>query len=230
MCTSRPILIAIAGLALAAALAGCSSTADTGAAASSTPSANAGMMNGSATSSPGTGGSMMNGSTDADAGTGSAADIAFTQLMIPHHQQAIQMADLAASNAVSPEVKALAAQIKAAQGPEITMMGQWLAGWGGPSTMPSATANDSTTGGMGMGGMTVAGMMSAADMTNLGHATGAAFDTMWLQMMITHHQGAIAMAQQLATTTTNPQVKALAEAITASQTAEITTMQQMLAK
>lgn len=228
MRTSRPLLITTAGLALAATLAGCSSATDTGAAASSSPSANAGMMSGSATSSPGTGGSMMNGSTDA--GTGSAADIAFAQLMIPHHQQAVQMADLAASNAASPEVKALAAQIKAAQRPEITMMGQWLAAWGAPSTMPSASASDSSVGGMGMGGMTVAGMMSAADMANLGQATGAAFDRMWLQMMITHHQGAISMAQQVATTTSNPQVKALAEAIISGQTAEIATMQQLLAK
>lgn len=228
MRTSRPILIATAGLALAATLAGCSSATDTGAAASSSPSANAGMMSGSATSSPGTGGSMMNGS--ADAGTGSPADIAFTQLMIPHHQQAVQMADLAASNAASPEVKALAAQIKAAQGPEITTMSQWLAGRGAPSTMPSATANDSSMGGMGMGGMTVAGMMSAADMANLGHATGDAFDKMWLQMMITHHQGAISMAQQVAADTTNPQVQALADAINSGQTAEIATMQQILAK
>ena len=173
------------------------------------------------------GAGMMNGSADAD---GSAADIAFAQLMIPHHQQAIQMADLAASNASSPEVKALAAQIKAAQDPEITMMGQWLGNWGAPSMMPSASASDSTMGGMGMGGMTVAGMMSAADMTNLAKATGATFDAMWLQMMITHHQGAISMAQQVAGTTTNAQVKALAEAITAGQTAEIATMQQMLAK
>jgi uncharacterized protein (DUF305 family) len=81
---------------------------------------------------------------------------------------------------------------------------------------------------MDMGGMTVAGMMTAEDMDNLGQATGTAFDTMWLQMMITHHQGAIAMAQQVADTTTNPAVQELADAIIAGQTAEITTMQQLL--
>jgi uncharacterized protein (DUF305 family) len=61
-------------------------------------------------------------------------------------------------------------------------------------------------------------------------AQGADFDTMWLQMMIAHHQGAISMAEQVASTTANPQVQALAEAIVAGQTAEIATMQQMLAK
>jgi uncharacterized protein (DUF305 family) len=159
---------------------------------------------------------------------GSDTDIAFAQLMIPHHQQAIAMADLAASNASSAEVKALAAQIKAAQDPEIAMMTQWLTGWGAPLAMEGATGMDH--GDMDMGGMTADGMMSAEDMDNLAGARGDDFDTMWLQMMITHHQGAISMAEQVASTTTNPQVEALAEAIIAGQTAEIATMQQMLAK
>jgi uncharacterized protein (DUF305 family) len=202
-----------AGLALAAALTGCASTSDgTATAPSSSPTAGAGMMNGAASASP-----------------GSDTDIAFAQLMIPHHQQAIEMADLAATNATSAEVKALAAQIKAAQDPEISMMSQWLTGWGAPMEMEGTTDGGMDHGDMDMGGMTVAGMMSAEDMDNLGAATGADFDTMWLQMMIAHHQGAIAMAQQVADTTTNPAVQELADAVIAGQTTEITTMQQLLA-
>lgn len=208
---TRPTLIATTGLALTLALAGCASTTDTATPPASAPDS----------------GSMMGGSTTP--ATGSDTDIAFAQLMIPHHQQAIEMADLAATNATSAEVKALAAQIKAAQDPEISMMTQWLTAWGAPMEMEGTTDGGMDHGDMDMGGMTVAGMMSAQDMDNLGTATGPGFDTMWLQMMIAHHQGAIAMAQQASDATTNPQVKALADAIIAGQTTEITTMQQLLA-
>jgi uncharacterized protein (DUF305 family) len=149
--------------------------------------------------------------------------------MIPHHQQAIEMAALAAANATSPEVKALAVQIEAAQDPEIQTMTQWLTTWGAPLEMEGTTDGGMDHGDMDMGGMTVAGMMSAEDMATLANATGADFDAMWLQMMIAHHQGAIAMAQQVAETTTNPEVGELADAIITGQTTEITTMQQLLA-
>ena len=205
---ARPILIATAGLALVASLAGCAGTA--------TPPASASAS-----------GSITGGSTSPAAG--SDTDIAFAQLMIPHHQQAIEMADLAATNATSPDVKALAAQIKAAQDPEISMMTQWLTAWGAPAQMPGTTDGGMDHGDMDMGGMSAAGMMTAQDMDNLGMATGTDFDTMWLQMMIAHHQGALAMAQQVAASTTNPDVKALADAIVSGQDAEITTMQQLLA-
>ena len=210
MCT-RPTLIATTGLVLILALAGCAATTDTAAPSASAP----------------TSASMMDGSTSPTAG--SDTDIAFAQLMIPHHQQAVEMADLASTNAASEEVKALAAQIKAAQDPEISMMSQWLTGWGAPLEMEGTTDGGMDHGDMDMGGMNVAGMMSAEDMDNLGAATGADFDTMWLQMMIAHHQGAIAMAQQVADTTTIPEVQDLADAVIAGQTTEITTMQQLLA-
>ena len=158
-----------------------------------------------------------------------AADEMFVTMMIPHHQQAIEMADLAAANATSPEVKALATQIKAAQDPEIQTMTQWLTTWGAPTMMATPSNGGTDHGGMDMGGMTEAGMMSAEDMAALAKATGADFDTMWVQMMIAHHQGAITMAQQVAETTTNPDVKAMADAIIAGQTTEITTMQKLLA-
>lgn len=211
----RPILITAAGLALAGALTGCADTSDSPATAPNSPPAGSGTM-----------------SAAASAGVGSAADIAFAQLMIPHHKQAIQMADLAVANAVAPAVKALAARIKAAQDPEITTMNQWLSDWGAPTTMPGTDASGMPTDsmdGMDMGGAGAAGMMSSQDMDNLATATGADFDAMWLQMMIAHHQGAISMAEQIASTTTNPDVKALADAIVSGQDAEIATMQQMLA-
>ena len=206
---TRPLLTLAAAITVAAALAGCASD-DTTAGTSSPPASSAG--------------ATATGST-----TGSEADIAFAQLMIPHHQQAIEMAALAAANATSPEVKALAVQIEAAQDPEIQTMTQWLTTWGAPLEMEGTTDGGMDHGDMDMGGMTVAGMMSAEDMATLANATGADFDAMWLQMMIAHHQGAIAMAQQVAETTTNPEVGELADAIITGQTTEITTMQQLLA-
>ena len=206
---TRPLLTLAAAITVAAALAGCASD-DTTAGTSSPPASSA-----AATAT---------GST-----TGSEADIAFAQLMIPHHQQAIEMAALAAANATSPEVKALAVQIEAAQDPEIQTMTQWLTTWGAPLEMEGTTDGGMDHGDMDMGGMTEAGMMSAEDMAALTQATGGDFDTMWLQMMIAHHQGAIAMAQQVAETTTNPEVGELADAIITGQTAEIAAMQQLLA-
>jgi uncharacterized protein (DUF305 family) len=106
----------------------------------------------------------------------------FAQMMIPHHQQAITMAEQAATKASSPEVEQLAGQIERAQGPEIQKMIGWLRSWG---TSPSPDR------GMHMGD----GMMSDQDMKKLDTVSGKAFDKVFLQMMIKHHQGAISMAR-----------------------------------
>lgn len=204
---TRPLLTIAAAIMVAATLTACAND-DTTTTTSAPPASSA---------------------TAAGSTVGSEADIAFAQLMIPHHQQAIEMAALAAFNATSPEVKALAVQIEAAQDPEIQTMTQWLTTWGAPTVMATPSDGGTDHGGMDMGGMTEAGMMSAEDMAALANATGADFDTRWLQMMITHHQGAIAMAQQVGETTTNPEVGELADAIITGQTAEIATMQQLLA-
>lgn len=71
-------------------------------------------------------------------------------------------------------------------------------------------------------------MMSDDDMTSLHAADGAEFDKRWLTMMIEHHEGAIDMAQDVLATTTDPEVKALAEAVVSGQEAEITTMKALL--
>jgi uncharacterized protein (DUF305 family) len=171
--------------------------------------------------------------TAADA-PGSATDIAFAQSMIPHHEQAIAMADLALSvdSGASQQVRQLAEQIKAAQDPEIEQMTQWLQGWGVPTAMPGATDGSAMAGmdhsGHDMGGMTVAGMMTAEEMQALRQASGRQFDQMWLSMMIDHHEGAIAMAGQ-SRSTGNPQVKAMADAIVAAQQEEIAAMKALSA-
>ncbi|MBN9209788.1 MAG: DUF305 domain-containing protein [Microbacterium ginsengisoli] len=144
-----------------------------------------------------------------------AADQMFVQMMIPHHQQAIEMADLLlGKSGIDPRVTDLAKQIKAAQGPEIDTMNGWLRAWG------IATS----TKGMDMGG----GMMSDADMTALRSANGTDAARLFLQQMTTHHQGAIDMAKTEVATGTDPAAIALAKAIIDGQTAEIATMQTLL--
>ena len=116
-------------------------------------------------------------------GTFNDTDVAFARDMIPHHQQAIQMARLAEGQAEDPRVRDLADRIEAAQQPEIETLSGWLGDW------------DADPGHMddGMGGM--GGMMSEQDMHSLMNATGAEFDRLFLEQMTVHHQGAVEMAE-----------------------------------
>lgn len=162
---------------------------------------------------------------------GAKGDIAFAQMMIPHHQQAVDMADLALMHAKSAAVMKLAKQIKAAQDPEITMMGNWLAKWGVSESTSTSTAKPSSAdpmAGMDMGSNGGPGMMTDADMAKLSAARGTAFDTLRLHMMIAHHQGAITDAKSVLKTTKDTAVAKLARAIIIGQTAQITTMRQLL--
>jgi uncharacterized protein (DUF305 family) len=153
-------------------------------------------------------------------GTGREADVMFTQEMIPHHEQAVEMADLALDpvREASPAVQALAKRIKAAQSAEIVDMKAWLREW-------DAAATSEHMEHMGENGM---GMMSTAQMTALSEATGAAFDRLWLEGMIEHHEGALMMASHIAERGEDPRVQQLSQAIDSSQTAEITEMKQLL--
>ena len=144
------------------------------------------------------------------------ADMQFTMMMIPHHEQAVEMADtILAKDGIDERVITLAEQIKSAQGPEIELMESWLDDWGTP---------------MGdMGGMDHGGMMSDTDMQALEDATGVEASRLFLEQMIMHHEGAIEMAQTEVDNGQNADVIALAENIIASQTTEITTMEDILA-
>lgn len=157
-----------------------------------------------------------------------ATDVGFAQGMIPHHGQAVEMADLALKNTTNPDVLALAKQIKAAQSPEIETMSAWLRTWGQPvpSAMSMSGGHDMTN----MGGMMMDGMMSDADMKRLETSTGTAFDRLWIELMIQHHEGAVRMANDELANGKNATAKQLAQAIITSQQAEITTMNQLLTK
>jgi uncharacterized protein (DUF305 family) len=146
---------------------------------------------------------------------GQAGDVMFAQMMIPHHQQAIEMADLAIQKKASAAVTELAEQIRTAQGPEIDRMNEWLREWNAPMASGSHGGHSD-------------GMMSDADMKQLSEAQGEAFDRMWLTMMIEHHQGATVMARDVMETTKNPDERSMAQNIVSGQTQEIATMRGLL--
>ena len=146
------------------------------------------------------------------------ADVEFAQGMIPHHEQAVEMAQLAASRAQAPEVKELAAQIEAAQDPEIETMTGWLEDWG-----ESVEAE----GGMGMDGG--GGLMSEEQMMSLEEATGSAFDRLFLEQMTEHHEGAIEMAEKELDEGQFPEALDLARTIRDTQREEVQTMEGLLA-
>ena len=138
-------------------------------------------------------------------------------MMIPHHRQAVEMAEIAVDRAQNPAVKALAEQIQAAQDPEIETMTGFLEAW--DAEVPS---DDGISGMPGMTGMPGApgmeGMMMPEQMDEMRGASGAAFDTMFLQMMIAHHEGAVREAQRELAEGANPQAKELANQIVTAQT------------
>ncbi len=162
------------------------------------------------------------------------SDVTFAQGMIPHHQQAVEMADIALDPAreAGPAVIDLANRIKGAQGPEISLMTSWLTAWNQPvvagmkpgETMPPGATMPPAE---DMGAMD--GMMSASDMTALTEASGLAFDNMWLSMMVKHHDGAITMSKTVQTDGQSADVKTLAGKITTAQKAEIDEMNKLAA-
>ena len=152
-----------------------------------------------------------------------AQDVSFAQGMIPHHQQALEMAEVAADRASSAQVKDLATRIEKAQDPEIRTMSGWLKAWG--EDVPSAAPGMDHSGHSGM-----AGMMDQEDMDKLSKASGKAFDTLFLTLMVEHHEGAVEMAEdEKAKGAYGPATELAGDVVTA-QTAEIEEMNKLLGK
>ena len=122
----------------------------------------------------------------------------------------------------------MAAQIKAAQDPEIRTMAAWLQSWGQPVPTGMAGMPGHTSSAAGMRGM--AGMMTEQEMQQLHAATGTDFDRLWLQMMTKHLEGAVTVATTQLQQGENAAAKALAQQIITAQTAEIATMARLLGK
>ena len=183
-----------------------------------TPSADHGSSN-SATPAPGSSGSSAEGAFN-------DADVTFAQMMIPHHQQAIEMAELSGSRASDKEIKELSAAIEHAQGPEIKTLRAWLKGWG----KPASSSMEHSMPGMdhGAGGSGMSGIMSGKDMAELKAAKGTDYDKKFARLMTAHHNGAISMAENEQKDGRNASAKKLAGDIIKGQTAEVDKFRKIL--
>lgn len=148
------------------------------------------------------------------------ADVMFAQMMIPHHEQAIEMSDIALdpNTQAGAQVKDLATRIRDAQDPEIMTMTGFLNTWGKSLTMDSSMDHSEM----------MSGMLSSEQMTQLSERRGSDFDRAWMSAMIAHHEGAIEMAKDVINDGKNSSVRELANAIVSAQDAEITEMKTLL--
>ncbi|NBR61994.1 MAG: DUF305 domain-containing protein [Actinobacteria bacterium] len=144
----------------------------------------------------------------------SANDVMFAQMMIPHHQQAIDMSTIAMQKTTNQEVRKLAEKIKSEQLGEIATMQSWL-----------EKAGQSGSGMMDHQGM---GMLNDEEIRQLRIQTGVQFDALFLQGMMKHHKGAIGMANPMLESD-NAEVRSFAEKLTNDQKTEITIIKQLLA-
>ena len=154
-------------------------------------------------------------------------DVAFMSGMIGHHAQAVLMAGWAVSHGASPALQTYCRKVVVSQRDEITLMKRWLADRHQP--LPDSTLMYGRPM-AGMGPMLMPGMLTAAQLARLDSARGPAWDRLFLEDMIRHHQGAITMVQHLFDTPGAGQgvVFQFATDVSADQTAEIARMRQML--
>ncbi|RYP82855.1 DUF305 domain-containing protein [Nocardioides guangzhouensis] len=153
-------------------------------------------------------------------------DVAFVQMMVPHHAQALEMSALARTHARSPAVKALARRIEGSQGPEILTLSAWLQTRDIEVPKKGEDAEHYDHGKHGH--MEMQGMLTHEQLEALGRLHGTAFDRMFLRRMIAHHQGAVSMAQTVAVDGSDVQVSEIAADVQTGQQAEIDRMRAML--
>ena len=178
---------------------------------------NGGMMSGQVDPGMMSGG-MMGSATLTD--QNAPFDQRFLDQMIAHHQGAVMSAQMMIADSARPELRDLAQRIITGQQREIDQMGEWRQEWYG-------TASSGTLPGMMGSGMMGGAMMNREQMRQMMGAS-ADFDRMFLQMMIPHHEAAIAMAQQALTQAEHPEIKTLAQGIITTQRAEVGEMQGYL--
>ncbi|MDG4810206.1 DUF305 domain-containing protein [Micromonospora sp. WMMD1120] len=155
---------------------------------------------------------------DAGPAPHNAMDVWFVRMMIPHHAQALAMAELAPDRAADPDVRALAERIRASQGPEMGLMRGWLQTRGLPAEAPGHDHG------------TMRGMQSAEAMRQLATTRGAEFDRLFVQMMTAHHEGAIALATDLLTVGSDLTLNEFANSVATEQSVEIDRMREVLAR
>jgi uncharacterized protein (DUF305 family) len=153
-----------------------------------------------------------------------SAEAGFARDMMVHHAQAVEMAELLRDRTESDEMRTLASDIALTQQAQIGRMEGWLDVWGLPPTGPDPAMSwmgEPTNGQM-------PGMALPEQIQQLGETSPQEADILFLQLMIPHHQAALQMTDSILERTDRPEIERLAEAISASQQAEIKNMQEML--
>ncbi|WBB68987.1 DUF305 domain-containing protein [Micromonospora sp. WMMD812] len=145
-------------------------------------------------------------------------DVWFVRMMIPHHAQALTMAELAPERAADPDVRAIADRIRASQGPEMGFMRGWLQNRDLPVEVEGHDHG------------TMRGMQSPEAMNQLAAARGADFDRLFVRMMTAHHEGAIELATNLLTVGADQTLNEFANSVATEQTVEIGRMHELLAR
>ena len=161
-------------------------------------------------------GHMGHGSSSSSNANYTGADIMFLQMMIPHHQQAIDISNLALKSSQDPELIELAKIIARDQAAEIKQMKAWLTDAGASEDM-----------GHSMDGM--GGMLNDDELAALSAATGKEFDVLWLKGMTEHHDGAIHMTQMIEDAQ-NADIKVFGIKVIKDQSEQIDQMKKMLAR
>jgi uncharacterized protein (DUF305 family) len=152
------------------------------------------------------------------------ADMQFTMMMIPHHEQAVEMADaISAKQGAPPEITQLAQQIKDAQVPEVEALRGFLAAWEQPLIPDhSSEAHEDH--------WAAEGVLTPEEMQSLNAADARTGQRLFLRGMIKHHKGAVAMVQDEIDNGENPDAVKLAQGIKDGQSAQIKTMETLLAR
>jgi len=142
-----------------------------------------------------------------------AADVTFAQHMIPHHQQAVDMAAMVPSRSTNPNMRVIAIHISTDQQAEISMLEGFLKEWGAP---------------VNGGTMVMDGMVDQATMNELRSLTGPPFDRLWMDSMIGHHRGAVTMATEELAHGESPDALRMARIIVNVQQREISYLTDLL--
>lgn len=147
------------------------------------------------------------------------ADVAFVRDMIVHHGQAVEMADLVPDRAERDDVKGLADRIADSQRPEIDMLNRWLELHDLPKVDPA---------GHGQVHAGMPGMATEDELRSLREARGKAFDTLFLRLMVAHHEGALTMVEDVRRGGVSVRVQEIADDVAVTQADEIHRMRGML--
>ncbi|MEU0470697.1 DUF305 domain-containing protein [Amycolatopsis sp. NPDC006131] len=170
-----------------------------------------------------------------------SVDVGFAQDMSVHHLQAVTMASLARDRSTDPSIRVLAFDIESTQQGQVGMMSGWLTLWNQPTlplgtymawmSGPAAHGHGATTGSVPAEGVRIMpGMATQQELTRLRSLSGAELDVYFLQLVLRHHAGGAPMAQYAADRAGQSAVRALADSIVKSQTAEMETIKSMLAQ